>query len=203
MNNKKLSNTITIGIDLGTTNSAIAISRNGNIELVKRGPGEPEYTPSVFGINSSKNKEVGQKAYQRLFRDASDEAFVNYKAEVKRLMGTADTIYFERIDKSMTPEEISAEILISLKEAVKRKYPDFSTMAAVITIPAFFSALQSEATKRAGELAGFKHVVLLQEPIAAAMAYGLNNSEDQNWLVYDLGGGTFDVAIMSHLKTVY
>ena len=138
MNNKKLSNTITIGIDLGTTNSAIAISRNGNIELVKRGPGEPEYTPSVFGINSSKNKEVGQKAYQRLFRDASDEAFVNYKAEVKRLMGTADTIYFERIDKSMTPEEISAEILISLKEAVKRKYPDFSTMAAVITIPAFF-----------------------------------------------------------------
>ena len=197
MNNKKLSNTITIGIDLGTTNSAIAISRNGNIELIKRGPGEPEYTPSVFGINSSKNKEVGQKAYQRLFRDASDEAFVNYKAEVKRLMGTADTIYFERIDKSMTPEEISAEILISLKEAVKRKYPDFSTMAAVITIPAFFSALQSEATKRAGELAGFKHVVLLQEPIAAAMAYGLNNSEDQNWLVYDLGGGTFDVAIMS------
>lgn len=196
-NNSKSSSTIAIGIDLGTTNSAIAISRNGNIELIKRGPGEPEYTPSVFGIDKSNNKAVGQKAYDRLNKNASKEEYGNYKAEVKRLMGTADTIHFERLNKSLTPEEVSAEILISLKEALTRKYPDFSTLAAVITIPAFFSALQSEATKRAGELAGFKHVVLLQEPIAAAMAYGFNNSEDQNWLVYDLGGGTFDVALMS------
>jgi molecular chaperone DnaK len=112
-------------------------------------------------------------------------------------MGTAETIRFERLDSSLTPEEVSAEILKSLKEDVTRKYPDFSTIAAVITIPAYFSSLQAEATKRAGQIAGFKHVVLLQEPIAAAMAYGFDNSDDQNWLVYDLGGGTFDVALIS------
>ena len=188
---------INIGIDLGTTNSAIAISRNGKVELIKSGPGQPEYTPSVFGIDKSNNKVVGQKAYEKLFKNASDKEFDNYKAEVKRLMGTADTIHFERLNKSLTPEEVSAEILISLKETVSRTYPDFSCISAVITIPAYFSALQSEATKRAGEIAGFKYVVLLQEPIAAAMAYGLNSSENQNWLVYDLGGGTFDVALIS------
>jgi molecular chaperone DnaK len=188
---------INIGIDLGTTNSAIAISRNGKVELIKSGPGQPEYTPSVFGIDKSNNKVVGQKAYEKLFKNASDKEFDNYKAEVKRLMGTADTIHFERLNKSLTPEEVSAEILISLKETVSRNYPDFSCVSAVITIPAYFSTLQSEATKRAGEIAGFKYVVLLQEPIAAAMAYGLNSSENQNWLVYDLGGGTFDVALIS------
>jgi len=163
----------------------------------KAGAGEPEYTPSVFGIDRSDNKVVGQKAYEKLFTRASEEEFVNNKAEVKRLMGTADTIRFERLDSSLTPEEVSAEILKSLKENVTRKYPDFSTIAAVITIPAYFSALQAEATKRAGQIAGFKHVVLLQEPLAAAMAYGFDNSENQNWLVYDLGGGTFDVALIS------
>lgn len=193
----KDSGVINVGIDLGTTNSAIAISRNGKIELIKSGPGQPEYIPSVFGVDKSNNKIVGQKAYERLFKNASDEEFANYKAEVKRLMGTADTINFERLNKALTPEEVSAEILISLKDTVSRIYPDFSCVSAVITIPANFQAFQSEATKRAGEIAGFKYVVLLQEPIAAAMAYGLNSAEDQNWLVYDLGGGTFDVALMS------
>lgn len=188
---------ISIGIDLGTTNSAIAISQKGVIEHIKSGPGQPEYTPSVFGIDKSGNKIVGQKAYDRLFKRASDEDFANNKAEVKRLMGTAETITFERLGESMTPEQVSAEILKSLVEDVTRKYSDFSTLAAVITIPAYFSSLQSEATKRAGELAGFKQVVLLQEPIAAAMAYGFENAKDQNWIVYDLGGGTFDVALIS------
>lgn len=188
---------ISIGIDLGTTNSAIAISQKGVIEHIKSGPGQPEYTPSVFGIDKSGNKIVGQKAYNKLFKSASDEEFANNKAEVKRLMGTSETIAFERLEESMTPEQISAEILKSLVEDVTRKYSDFSTLAAVITIPAYFSSLQSEATKRAGELAGFKQVVLLQEPIAAAMAYGFENAKDQNWIVYDLGGGTFDVALIS------
>lgn len=188
---------ISIGIDLGTTNSAIAISQKGVIEHIKSGPGQPEYTPSVFGIDKSGNKVVGQKAYDKLFKSASDEEFANYKAEVKRLMGTSETILFERLGESMTPEQISAEILKSLVEDVTRKYSDFSTLAAVITIPAYFSSLQSEATKRAGDLAGFKQVVLLQEPIAAAMAYGFENAKDQNWIVYDLGGGTFDVALIS------
>lgn len=188
---------INIGIDLGTTNSAIAISNGNKIELIRSGPGQLEYTPSVFGVDKFGDKIVGQKAYDNLYTRASDEESRNNKAEVKRLMGTAETIHFERLDESLTPEEVSAEILRTLKEDVTRKYSDFTTLAAVITIPASFSTLQSEATKRAGELAGFKHVVLLQEPIAAAMAYGFDNSEDQNWLVYDLGGGTFDVALIS------
>lgn len=187
---------INIGIDLGTTNSAIAVNIGGKTEIVKNAAGV-DYTPSVFGIDKSGNKVVGVKAYDRLYKSSSEEEFRNNKAEVKRLMGTGETIHFERLDADLNPEEISAEILKSLKEDVSRKYSDLSAIAAVITIPAHFSSLQAEATKRAGLLAGFKHIVLLQEPIAAAMAYGFENATDENWLVYDLGGGTFDVALIS------
>lgn len=193
---KKNDSVINIGIDLGTTNSAIAVNIGGRTEIVKNGAGS-DYTPSVFGIDKSDNKVVGIKAYDRLYKSSSDEEIKNNKAEVKRLMGTGETIRFERINADLTPEEVSAEILKSLKEDASRKYSDLSTVAAVITIPAHFSSLQAEATKRAGELAGFKYIVLLQEPIAAAMAYGFEKSENENWLVYDLGGGTFDVALIS------
>lgn len=189
------SQNIHIGIDLGTTNSSVAINNNGNIEIVKK-PGGVECTPSVFGFDKAKNRVVGQRAYEALYKSVSDEA-KNYKPEVKRIMGTSETTYFERVELEMTPEEISAEILKSLKEDILRKYPDFNTTAAVITIPAAFSTLQSEATKRAGKLAGFEHTVLLQEPIAAAVAYGFGNTKNENWLIYDLGGGTFDVALIS------
>ncbi len=187
---------ISIGIDLGTTNSSIAINNNGNIEIVKKAGGV-EYTPSVFGFNKAGNKEVGQKAYDSFYKSPSEEDTKNYKTEIKRLMGTSESFYFERANTKMGPEEISAEILKSLKEDVLRKYPDFNTISAVITVPAAFSVLQSEATKRAGNLAGFKHVVLLQEPIAAAVAYGFTNIKNENWLIYDLGGGTFDVALVA------
>lgn len=187
---------IQIGIDLGTTNSSVAINNNGNIEIVKK-PGGVEYTPSVFGFDKSKNKVVGQKAYESFYKDASTDEIKNYKPEIKRLMGTTEKFHFERAAVEMGPEEISAEILKSLKEDVLRKYQDFNTIAAVITVPAAFSVLQSEATKRAGNLAGFKHVVLLQEPIAAAIAYGFTNSKNENWLIYDFGGGTFDVALIA------
>ena len=187
---------IKIGIDLGTTNSEIAINISGNVEIIKNAQ-QDEYTPSVFGIDKAGNKVVGRKAYDKLYKSSSEEEFVNNKAEIKRLMGTSETVHFERLDKDLTPEEISAEILKSLKEDVTRKYPEFSTVSAVITVPAHFSSLQAEATKRAGQIAGFKYVVLLQEPIAAAMAYGFDNTANQNWLVYDLGGGTFDVALIS------
>lgn len=187
---------IQIGIDLGTTNSSVAINNNGTIEIVKK-PGGVEYTPSIFGFDKGKNKVVGQKAYENYYKDASDEEVKNYKPEVKRLMGTSETFYFERAGIKMNPEEISAEILKNLKEDILRKYPDFNTIAAVITVPAAFSVLQSEATKRAGNLAGFKHVVLLQEPIAAAIAYGFSNTKNENWLIYDFGGGTFDVALIA------
>ena len=187
---------IQIGIDLGTTNSEIAINNNGKIELIKNIFGD-EYTPSVFGIDKAKNKIVGKRAYERLYKDASVNEFKNNKAEIKRLMGILETIYFDRANLTLNAEEISSEILKSLKEDILRKYPNINTTAAVITVPAYFSILQSEATKRAGNLAGFKHVVLLQEPIAAAVSYGFMNATNENWLIYDLGGGTFDVALIS------
>ncbi|MBP7804672.1 MAG: Hsp70 family protein [Candidatus Pacebacteria bacterium] len=187
---------IQIGIDLGTTNSSVAVNNNGAIEIVKK-PGGVEYTPSVFGFDKAGNKVVGQKAYEAYYRYSSKEEEKNYKPEVKRLMGTSETFHFERADIEMNPEAISAEILKNLKEDILRKYPDFNTVGAVITVPAAFSVLQSEATKRAGNLAGFKHVVLLQEPIAAAIAYGFGKTDNENWLIYDLGGGTFDVALIA------
>lgn len=187
---------ISIGIDLGTTNSSVVISNNGKFEIIKK-PGGVEYTPSVFGFDKAKNKVVGQKAYEAFYKDASQEEIKNYKPEIKRLMGTSEKFYFKRAEIDMGPEEISAEIIKNLKEDILRKYPDFNTIATVITVPAAFSVLQSEATKRAGNLAGFKHVVLLQEPIAAAIAYGFGNNKNENWLIYDLGGGTFDVALIA------
>ncbi len=187
---------VLIGIDLGTTNSSIAVNFNGKIEIMKK-PGGVEYIPSVFGFDKSKNKIVGQKAYDQLYKFYSEDNDKNFKAEIKREMGTPETIYFERMKLKMTPEEISAEILKNLKEDVLRKYPDIEASAAVITVPAAFSVLQSEATKRAGNLAGFDYVVLLQEPIAAAVSYGFMNTKNENWLIYDFGGGTFDVALIS------
>lgn len=187
---------IQIGIDLGTTNSSVAINNNSVIEIIKK-PGGVEYTPSVFGFDKAKNKVVGQKAYENFYKNASEEEIKNYKPEIKRLMGTSETFHFERVDTKMSPEEISAEILKSLKEDILRKYPDFDTTTAVITVPAAFTVLQSEATRRAGNLAGFKYVVLLQEPIAAAVAYGFSNIKNENWLIYDFGGGTFDVALIA------
>jgi molecular chaperone DnaK (HSP70) len=188
--------TISIGIDLGTTNSSVAINNQETIEVVKK-PGGVEYTPSVFGFDKAKNKVVGQRAYDSLFLEFGETGAQNYKPEVKRIIGTPETFYFDRGGIAMTAEEISAEILKSLKQDILRKYPHFDTTAAVIAIPAAFSVLQCEATKRAGNLAGFKHVVLLQEPIAAGVAYGFAKGKDENWLVYDLGGGTFDVALIS------
>lgn len=187
---------ITIGIDLGTTNSSVAVNVNGTVEVIKK-PGGVAYTPSVFGFDKSLNKVVGQKAYEYLHKYGSKNETANFKSEIKRLMGTPEKVLFERADMSMSPEEISSEILKSLKEDILRKHPSFDTVAAVITVPAAFSVLQSEATKKAGNLAGFKHVVLLQEPIAAASSYGFQNTENENWLIYDLGGGTFDVALIS------
>lgn len=190
------SHNIQIGIDLGTTNSEVSANNKGQVEVVKNIFND-EYTPSVFGVDKSKNKVVGKRSYERLYKDASEEEFSNNKAEIKRLMGTSDTVHFDRLGEDLSPEEISGEILKVLKEDVLRKYPGTPTIGAVITIPAYFSTLQAEATKRAGNIAGFKYVVLIQEPIAAAIAYGFMNSQNENWLVYDLGGGTFDVALIS------
>jgi molecular chaperone DnaK len=191
-----ISQHITIGIDLGTANSKIAVNLDGKIEIIKK-PGGVEYTPSVFGFDKFDNKIIGQKAYDHLYKLNEKGDNENFKAEVKRIMGTSKTVSFPRAKVKMTPEEISAEILKSLKEDLLRKYSDFDTVSAVITVPAALSVLQSEATKRAGNLAGFKYVVLLQEPLAAAISYGFMNAKNENWLIYDFGGGTFDLALVS------
>jgi molecular chaperone DnaK len=122
---------IKIGIDLGTTNSEIAINNGGKAEIIKNAL-QDEYTPSVFGIDKAANKVVGRKAYDKLYKSSSEEEFNNNKAEIKRLMGTGETVHFDRLDADLTPEEISAEILKSLKEDVTRKYPDFPSVAAAI-----------------------------------------------------------------------
>jgi molecular chaperone DnaK len=189
-------NNIAIGIDLGTTNSSVAINVNGKIQIIKK-PGGVEYTPSVFGFDKSCNKVVGQKAYEYLYKYNSKDENKNFKAEVKRIMGTPENVFFERPNLTLSPEEISAEIIKSLKEDILRKYPDFQTNAAVITVPASFYEVQRKATKKAGNLAGFDYVVLLQEPIAAAISYGFMKTKNENWIIYDLGGGTFDVALVS------
>lgn len=186
--------TIEIGIDLGTTNSSVAVIQQNEVLILKNALGE-ESTPSVVYADRNGNIVVGSKA-KRVMNN-SKENLQNSKAEIKRLMGTAETILFPNLNKRMLPEEISAEILKTLKGDVQRKHPDMSLDAAVITVPAYFSTVQSEATKRAGALAGFKQIVLLQEPIAAAIAYGFLNQKNENWLVYDLGGGTFDVALVA------
>ena len=185
-----------IGIDLGTTNSEVAVMQNGNVEIIANAFGD-FYTPSVVGINKAHNIVVGKRAFEALNRFASSDELLNNKAEIKRLMGTATAIKFSRTNKTYLPEEISAEILKSLRADVLSKYPNINVDAVVITIPAHFSTVQAEATKRAGLLAGFSNVLLLQEPIAAAISYGFNKNLNENWLVYDLGGGTFDVALIS------
>jgi molecular chaperone DnaK len=196
MEKKADSSIIRIGIDLGTTNSGIAINKGADIEIVPNILGDM-YTPSVFGVDRAGNEVVGKKAYERLYKSASDDEKDNYKGEVKRLMGTSDKIHIERLNRDFSPEEVSAEILKSLKSDLQRKYPDLQAIAAVITVPAMFETMQNEATKRAGELAGFSYVILLQEPIAAAMAYDFDTENDETWLIYDFGGGTFDAAVIS------
>lgn len=190
------SQNIEIGIDLGTTNSEVAVNQKGNTEVIKN-IWQDEYTPSVFGFDKAGNKVIGKKAYEKLFKDGTPEEEKNYVPEIKRLMGTPEKVSLPNGNIEMSAEEISAEILRCLREDVQRKYPDVSLLSAVITVPAYFSILQKEATQRAGNLAGFEHVVLLQEPISAAMAYGFSNKKDEDILVYDLGGGTFDVAVIS------
>ncbi len=187
---------IQIGIDLGTTNSEIAILNGTQVQIVKNTYGD-EFTPSVFGVNKAGDEEVGKKPYQRYFKDATQDETLNNKPEIKRLMGLDESVNFPRLNKSYNAEQISGKILSALKQDALRKNANLNANAAVITIPAHFSTLQAEATKRAGALAGFSYVVLLQEPIAAAISYGFGKEKDENYLVYDLGGGTFDCALIS------
>lgn len=184
--------TIDFGIDLGTTNSAIGYMDKGEAKVLKNYKRE-DYTPSVVRIDNKGTVIVGRKAYERLVDDPD-----NTVGEFKRLMGTQQTREFKVSGKKLKPEELSAEVLKDLKITAKKHLPDEDVDSAVITVPCNFEIVQCEATQRAANLAGIKYAPLLQEPIAASVAYGfLEKMPNGYWIVFDLGGGTFDVAIMS------
>lgn len=186
--------TIDFGIDLGTTNSAIAFADGTRVEVVQNRDGSL-LTPSAIYISEKGKLRVGRQAKEKAFDD--DE---NTSVEFKLRMGldpSESTKHFTASKLKMTPEQLSAEVLKSLREDV-RTSTGSEIDAAVITIPAAFESPQSDATRRAAELAGFRTCHLLNEPVAAALAYGFQSKSDRVfWLVYDFGGGTFDAAIMS------
>ena len=183
--------TIDYGIDLGTTNSSVACNDENGVRIFKNYLRQ-EHTPSVVRVDAKGARTVGAKAYDHLENDSE-----NVAAEFKRWMGTTQKKTFLASGLVLGPEELSAEVLKSLKaDILKTREED--VRSAVITVPALFELVQCEATQRAAKLAGFDHAPLLQEPIAAAMAYGFgNNSKDGFSMVYDLGGGTFDVSVVS------
>lgn len=181
--------TIDFGIDLGTTNSAIALLKGTSTEIIKNSE-QSDLTPSAVYVSPKGNISVGINAKDQIGR--GDVAI-----EFKRKMGTLTEEKFKKANRSMKPEELSAEVLKSLKNDVKRRFNEDLTAAAV-TVPAAFEMPQCEATQRAARLAGINLCPLLQEPVAASLTYGFQGKEDEReiWLVYDFGGGTFDAALM-------
>lgn len=182
---------INYAIDLGTTNSLIARFSAGAIEVFKNPIGFSETLPSVVAFRKDRIL-VGEKARDYLERDPG-----NVGSQFKRKMGTTEVYRIQRLGQTKTPVELSATVLKELRTFVRTEAPP---QAAVITIPACFDMAQANATKEAGLLAGFGQVVLLQEPIAASLAYAnkpkARDLKNSQWLVYDLGGGTFDVALV-------
>jgi molecular chaperone DnaK len=182
--------TVDFGIDLGTTNSAIALGKGEQQEVFKNNEGG-EYTPSAVSIDRRNALIVGRVA-KEAFESDGDNAFCEFKLQ----MGTDRQYVFARSGRRMRPEELSAEVLKSLKADVNQHTGE-NVGAAVITVPAAFELPQCDATKKAAQLAGLGFSPLLQEPVAAALAYGLRSDSDKVfWLVYDLGGGTFDAAVI-------
>ena len=175
-----------IGIDLGTTNSCVSVLEGGTATVIPNPEGN-RTTPSV----------VAFKKGERIVGDAAKRQAItnpNTKSSIKRLMGTSEKTKLE--DKEYTPEEISAMILSYMKDYAE-KYLGEKVTKAVITVPAYFNDAQRQATKNAGKIAGLEVERIINEPTAAALAYGLDKQDkSQTILVYDLGGGTFDVSIL-------
>ena len=177
-----------IGIDLGTTNSVVAVMEGGEPTVITNPEGS-RLTPSVVGFTKDGERLVGQLAKRQAVSNPDRTI-----ASIKRHMGEAN--YKVNIDdKSYTPPEISAMVLQKLK-ADAEKYLGAKVSQAVITVPAYFNDSQRQATKDAGKIAGLDVLRIVNEPTAAALAYGLDKSEDGTILVFDLGGGTFDVSIL-------
>lgn len=176
-----------IGIDLGTTNSCVAVMEGGEAVVIPNAEGN-RTTPSVLGIKKDGERIVGETAKRQAITNPDRTV-----SSIKRHMGTDYKVKIE--DKEYTPQEISAMILTKLK-ADAEAYLGEKVTQAVITVPAYFNDSQRQATKDAGKIAGLEVLRIVNEPTAAALAYGFEKEEDQTILVYDLGGGTFDVSIL-------
>mgnify|MGYP004523206923 FL=1 len=176
-----------IGIDLGTTNSCVAVIEGGQPTVIVNAEGA-RTTPSVVAFSKKGERLVGEPAKRQAVTNADRTI-----SSIKRHMGTDYRVSIDR--KKYTPQEISAFILMKLKKDAEN-YLGERVTEAVITVPAYFSDAQRQATKDAGKIAGLKVERIINEPTAAALAYGLDNGDPQKILVYDLGGGTFDVSVI-------
>ncbi len=176
-----------IGIDLGTTNSCVAVMEGGEAVVITNAEGN-RTTPSVVGFSKTGERLAGQVAKRQAVSNP-DKTVIS----IKRHMGTDYKVKID--DKSYSPQEISAMILQKLK-ADAEAYLGQTVTEAVITVPAYFTDAQRQATKDAGTIAGLDVKRIINEPTAAALAYGLDKQEDQTVLVFDLGGGTFDVSLL-------
>lgn len=176
-----------IGIDLGTTNSCVAVLEGGEPVVIPNPEGS-RITPSVVGFSKSGEKLVGQVAKRQAVSNSE-----NTVGSIKRHMGSDHKVTL--LGKAYSPQEISAMILQKLKSDAEA-YLGAAVKQAVITVPAYFTDAQRQATKDAGTIAGLEVLRIINEPTAAALAYGLDKEQDQTVLVYDLGGGTFDVSIL-------
>lgn len=176
-----------IGIDLGTTNSCTAVMEGGKAVVIHNAEGS-RTTPSVMALTKNGERLIGDAAKRQ--SAANPERIVS---SIKRHMGTD---YRVKIDgKKYLPQEISAQILMKLKQDAE-SYLGMEVTEAVITVPAYFNDAQRQATKDAGRIAGLEVKRIINEPTAAALAYGLDNGTEQKIMVYDLGGGTFDVSVI-------
>ena len=176
-----------IGIDLGTTNSCVAVMEGGEPVVIANSEGA-RTTPSVVGFTKTGDRLVGQVAKRQAITNPE-----NTVASIKRYMGTDHKVTLN--GKEYTPQQVSAMILQKLK-ADAEAYLGESVTEAVITVPAYFNDSQRQATKDAGTIAGLNVRRIINEPTAAALAYGVDKEDDQKIMVYDLGGGTFDVSII-------
>ena len=176
-----------IGIDLGTTNSCVAVMEGGQPTVIANTEGA-RTTPSVVAFTKTGERLVGEPAKRQAVTNADRTI-----SSIKREMGTDYRVTID--DKKYSPQEISAMILQKLKKDAEG-YLGESVTEAVITVPAYFNDAQRQATKDAGKIAGLDVKRIINEPTAAALAYGLDNEKEQKIMVYDLGGGTFDVSVI-------
>lgn len=180
---------IILGIDLGTTNSVVSyLQADGTVKVIPNPEGTMT-TPSVVAFKASGEEIVGNAAKRQAVTNPDTVS------SVKRLMGSSEKLHIKCLNKDFTPQEISAKVLAYMKKYAEENLGQ-KISKAVITCPAYFNDAQRQATKDAGQIAGLDVVRIINEPTAAALAYGLDKEKSEKILVYDLGGGTFDVSIL-------